>query len=137
MVAVPLAPHTPAFAVVNNPDGTVTVRINKFVRPKELEKRLREKGMRAVIDYVPYEQICREPRGETVPRPDRMPFRRMNGSGFWINPKDLGPDETLVVDTHSANGDLAKNHGGSVGVIHGPVATCELVPAEVSGVDGG
>ncbi|MER7363521.1 hypothetical protein [Nonomuraea wenchangensis] len=55
-VAVPLVSETPAFAVVKNPDGTVTVRINEFVRPKELERRLWEEGVRAVIDCVPYGQ---------------------------------------------------------------------------------
>ncbi|MEU4508428.1 hypothetical protein AB0G05_02930 [Nonomuraea wenchangensis] len=134
-VAVPLASETPAFAVVKNPDGTVTVRINEFVRPKELEKRLREEGVRAVIDYVPYGQTCREPRGEIVPQPQRMPLRRSDGPGFWIDPRDFGPDETLVVVMHSAAGDPAKSNGGGVGVIRGPVAPCELVPAEFSGAD--
>ncbi|MGW4968241.1 hypothetical protein ACWEPL_64495 [Nonomuraea sp. NPDC004186] len=135
-VAVPLMSDAPAFAVVKNPDGTVTVRINEFVRPKDLEKRLREEGVRAVIDYVPYGQACREPRGQTVPQPDRMPLRRAEDSrDFWIDPKDFGPDETLVVVMHSANGDLNKSYGGGVGVIRGPVAPCELVPAEFSGAD--
>ncbi|GAA1570293.1 hypothetical protein GCM10009678_61350 [Actinomadura kijaniata] len=35
----PLLPDEPAFAVVKNTDGTVTVEINEFVRPKELEKK--------------------------------------------------------------------------------------------------
>ncbi|SEU27568.1 hypothetical protein [Nonomuraea wenchangensis] len=135
MVAVPLVSETPAFAVVRNPDGTVTVRINEFVRPKELERRLREEGVRAVIDYVPYGQTCREPRGEIVPQPQRMPLRRLDGPDFWIDPKDFGPDETLVVVMHSADGDPAKSNGGSVGVIRGAVAPCELVPAEFGGVD--
>ncbi|WP_240973599.1 hypothetical protein [Nonomuraea composti] len=42
VVAVPLASKAPELAVAKNPDGTVTVRINEFVRPKELGKRLRE-----------------------------------------------------------------------------------------------
>ncbi|MEV0591759.1 hypothetical protein [Nonomuraea cavernae] len=135
-VVIPLMSDTPAFAVVKNSDGTVTVRINEFVRPKELEMRLREEGVRAVIDYVPYGQTCREPRGEIVPQPERMPLRRAeNSMDFWIDPKDLGPDETLVVQMHSANGDPAKGNGGRVGVIRGPVAPCELVPAEFSGVE--
>jgi len=70
-----------------------------------------------------------------VPQSERMPLRRMDSGDFWINPKDIGPDETLVVKMHSANGDPAKSHGGSVGVIRGPVAPCELVPAQFSGVE--
>ncbi|WP_336215978.1 hypothetical protein [Nonomuraea sp. LPB2021202275-12-8] len=135
-VAVPLTSETPAFAVVKNPDGTVTVRINEFVRPKDLEKRLREEGVPAVIDYVPYGQTCRQPRGQNVPQPDRIPLRHAeDSSDFWIDPKDFGSDETLVVQMHSANGDVAKSNGGSVSVIRGPVAPCELVPAQLSGVD--
>lgn len=135
-VAVPLTSETPAFAVVKNPDGTVTVRINEFVRPKDLEKRLREEGVSAVIDYVPYGQTCRQPRGQIVPQPNRMPLRQAeDSSDFWIDPKDFGPDETLVIQMHSANGDVAKSNGGSVSVIRGPVAPCELVPAQLSGVD--
>jgi hypothetical protein len=135
-VAVPLMSDAPAFAVVKNADGTVTVRINEFVRPKELEKRLREEGVPAVIDYVPYGQTCRQPRGQNVPQPDRMPLRHAEDSmDFWIDPKDFGPDETLVVQMHSANGHPAKSNGGSVSVIRGPVAPCELVPAESSGTE--
>ncbi|WP_188196725.1 hypothetical protein [Nonomuraea sp. SYSU D8015] len=135
-VAIPLMWDAPAFAVVKNSDGTVTVRINEFVRPKELEKRLREAGVRAVIDYVPYGQTCREPRGENVPQPERMPLRHTEDSpGFRIDPKDIGPDETLVIQMHSANGDPAKSNGGSVAVIRGPVASCELVPAKFTGED--
>ncbi|WP_431934055.1 hypothetical protein [Nonomuraea jabiensis] len=135
-VAVPLMSDAPAFAVVKNPDGTVTVRINEFVRPKDLEKRLREEGVPAVIDYVPYGQTCRQPRGRNVPQPDRMPLRPAEDSrDFSIDPKDFGPDDTLVVQMHSANGDLTKSNGGSVSVIRGPVAPCELVPAEFSGAE--
>ncbi|MGW0203261.1 hypothetical protein [Nonomuraea sp. NPDC003201] len=65
-----------------------------------------------------------------------MPLRQAEDSrDFWIDPKDFGPDETLVVVMHSANGDLNKSYGGGVGVIRGPVAPCELVPAEFSGAD--
>jgi hypothetical protein len=134
-VAVPLASETPAFAVVKNPDGTVNVRINEFVRPKDLERRLGEEGVSAVIDYVPFGQTCREPRGQDVTPSDRMPLRQEEYSSFWIDPKDFGPDETLVLQMHSANGDVAKSNAGSVSVIRGPVAPCELVPARSGGVD--
>ncbi|MFI6456315.1 hypothetical protein ACIBF6_32725 [Streptosporangium amethystogenes] len=136
-VAVPLLPDAPAFAVVKNPDGTVTVRISEFVKPRELEERLSQEGVRAVIDYVPYGQTCRQPRGEVVPQPDRMPLRRAGDSmSFWIDPKDLGPDETLVVQMHSARNDTSESYGGSVGVIRGSVASCVLVPANFGGGEG-
>jgi hypothetical protein len=131
-VAVPLLPDAPAFAVVKNPDGTITVRINEFVKPKELERRLNQEGVRAVIDYVPYGQTCRQPRGEVVPQPDRMPLRRVRDSmDFWVDPKDFEPDETLVVEMHSARNNPSKSNGGSVGVIRGPVAPCVLVPSNL------
>ncbi|GAA1737833.1 RNA polymerase sigma factor [Nonomuraea bangladeshensis] len=75
----------------------------------------------------------RRRRRRSPPRTPRMPLRQLDGPGFWIDPKDFGPDETLVVVMHSANGDPAKSNAGGVGVIRGPVAPCELVPAEFGG----
>lgn len=46
-VVVPLFSDAPAFAVDKNPDGTVTVRIHEFVKPKELERSLLEAGVPA------------------------------------------------------------------------------------------
>ncbi|GAA1570288.1 hypothetical protein GCM10009678_61340 [Actinomadura kijaniata] len=58
-----------------------------------------------------------------------MPLRRDGDSmGFRVDPKDFAPDETLVVQTHSARGNPREGYGGSVGVIRGRVAPCVLVP---------
>ncbi|MEU7895747.1 hypothetical protein AB0B45_23185 [Nonomuraea sp. NPDC049152] len=85
-----------------------------------------------MIDYLPAGQTCRQPRGELVPTPV-SPLKDTEEYGtFWIDPKDLGPDETLVVVMHSSQNDLSKSSGGSVGVMRGPVAPCVPVAEDDS-----
>ncbi|WP_052424111.1 hypothetical protein [Nonomuraea candida] len=137
VTSMPLLPSTPAFAVEKNSDGTVTVRIHELIESEELEKRLAEAGVKAVIDYLPDGQQCQMDRGEIVPAPVN-PLQRTADYGTWlIDPKSLAPDETLLIRMSFKDNDPAKGFGGGVGKIRGPVAPCVPVPMGTRGPDGG
>ncbi|MFI6737061.1 hypothetical protein ACIBI9_29395 [Nonomuraea sp. NPDC050451] len=138
VTAMPLLPSTPAFAVEKNPDGTVTVRIHELAKSKELENKLAEAGVKAVIDYLPDGQNCQLDRGETVPAPvDPLQDTEEDGT-FLIDPKSLEPDETLVIVMHFKHNDPSKGFGGGVGIVRGPVAPCVPEPMNHErGPDGG
>ncbi|GAA3659375.1 hypothetical protein GCM10022224_023500 [Nonomuraea antimicrobica] len=130
VTATPLLPSTPAFAVEKNPDGTVTVRIHELIKSEELESKLAEAGIQAVIDYLPDGQTCQLDRGETVPAPvDPLQDTGEYGT-FLIDPKSLEPDETLVVVMHFNQNDPSKGFGGSTGIIRGPVTPCVPTPMD-------
>ncbi|WP_406279104.1 hypothetical protein [Embleya sp. NBC_00896] len=58
------------FEVKKQPDGGVLFKINEFRNPKGLEQRLRDLGVRAVVDYVPWGKKCAEPRFTEHELPD-------------------------------------------------------------------
>ncbi|MFD2357700.1 hypothetical protein ACFSTC_63115 [Nonomuraea ferruginea] len=61
-VALPLLfGSAPAYAVAENPDGTVTITINEAKDPEALEAELRGMGHDFVADYLPAEQEVRHP----------------------------------------------------------------------------
>src|SRR5262249_35212973 len=51
----------PAFAVDANEDGTVTVEINSLRDAAGLQSKLREAGIRAVVQYLPPGKACKQP----------------------------------------------------------------------------
>ncbi|MFE2872418.1 hypothetical protein [Embleya sp. NPDC059259] len=46
------------FEVVKRPDGGILFKVDEFRNPKGLEQRLRDLGLPAVVDYVPYGRKC-------------------------------------------------------------------------------
>ncbi|GAA2400549.1 hypothetical protein GCM10010191_04670 [Actinomadura vinacea] len=69
-VAVPVALgsyFSPAYAVSREPDGSIKVLIRGYKDPDGLERKLRDFGVSAVIDYLPPGTQCREPRATYAP----------------------------------------------------------------------
>ncbi|MCK9928580.1 hypothetical protein MXD62_15595 [Frankia sp. Mgl5] len=58
---------SPAYALSEEPDGTVKVQINEFRQAKQLEADLRAAGINAVVDFVPIGQTCQQLRGGGAP----------------------------------------------------------------------
>ncbi|WP_439674597.1 hypothetical protein [Embleya sp. MST-111070] len=46
------------FEVEKRPDGGILFKVDEFRNPKGLEQRLRDLGVRVVVDYVPYGKTC-------------------------------------------------------------------------------
>ncbi|MFI9592880.1 hypothetical protein [Nonomuraea sp. NPDC052265] len=131
VVAVPivLTGGAPSSWAVNLDEGMVTIQIRDFDDASGLEKRLKELGVPALVDYVPKGMMCREPRGkdvENIPRgiyslPENIPGES-EGWQMRINTKLFGPGQTFVW-TLSGKGGLTSTY-----LMEGPVAPCEPVP---------
>lgn len=137
-VAIPLTfgGGAPAYAVTDNPDGTVRIEIKEVRDPDKLEADLRAKGINVVVDYIPFGSKCSpQPRAErflpqeeaalaVFPSPEPPDPRR---PGFTIDPRVIKPGQTGVLEVS-----VGEDGGGIVigvwaRVAEGPVADCTLV----------
>ncbi|MYS83345.1 hypothetical protein [Embleya scabrispora] len=124
-------------------------RVIEFRNAKALEQRLRDMGVSVVVDYVPVDKQCREPRfreyamsgddltaiyhwEEARPkngdRLDDAEIAHLVQGWHELVPALIPPGTTLVL-TEGVIGDGER--GGSIGsyaLASGPVAPCELEP---------
>ena len=134
-----------AFAVTQNADGTVTVQIIALRDAEGLERKLRDAGVPALVQYLPAGKAC---EGVRVNRSGRDPAPhlvdsvvQMNDDGsirFTID-KSEHPGQTLVVRTQDfAPGQPLPGQPGdapeaasSVGVSfeYGTVRPCKVIDA--------
>ncbi|WP_053174646.1 hypothetical protein [Nonomuraea sp. SBT364] len=121
----------PAFAVDKRADGTVEVWIKEFRDPGDLEAELAAAGVKAVVDYLPAGQTCKEPRG-THPAPggrtETKIGRSRDGISFSITGGQVKDGQTLVLTAGVDRSDPGKPPTSlSLGVVAGEVAPCEPV----------
>ncbi|MER5650116.1 hypothetical protein [Streptosporangium sp. NPDC002524] len=153
-VAVPVfvGAGTPAYAVDQNPDGTISIKINEVREPKRLEADLNALGFRAVVDYVPQGKQCEDPRGDFLPR-ERSYGRAADDAlvlidretpsegGFVFNPGALDEGQTAVLEFTIGEPTV----GIWARISNGPVKPCVLVdsaehplgPSRAPGSSGG
>jgi hypothetical protein len=126
---------TPAYAVVRNADGSVTVHVRSLSDAAGLQQKLRAAGIPAVVEYTPTGKTCREPRGRrpATRQPLSMSVRVGDDTTFTIPRNAVGPGQTLALTT-SVGGQLS-----SIGaeIVEGPVRPCQLVDAPVPPARGG
>ncbi|SDM75409.1 hypothetical protein SAMN04488074_12662 [Lentzea albidocapillata subsp. violacea] len=92
----------PAYAVVDNPDGSVTLTVREFGRFKEATEKLREHGISAMV--VPVLPDCADKRPQVdPPRRGLIPFkdvRQVNGEAtLTIVPEAILPNSVLAIGT--------------------------------------
>lgn len=129
-----------AYTVAKNDDGTVRVRIYSFTDADGLERRLREAGANAVVDYTPSPQECQIDRGKDAGHDYQFDMNLEQPANtdyveFLLRPADIREGETLVVNLSygEEEGDMATSSMGDQ-LITGPVAECEPeVPPQPSG----
>ncbi|MFI6814230.1 hypothetical protein ACIBG7_17580 [Nonomuraea sp. NPDC050328] len=124
-VAVPFlnGAGTPAYAVAKNADGTITLKINEFRDPAQVEKDLAALGLTADVSYVKPGSRCAPDRGETDSGPsfskeelaskdpevrkrinaaiDNSPNGKafkMGGGEVRIRPQHIKPGQTAVME---------------------------------------
>ncbi|OPC83502.1 hypothetical protein B4N89_23485 [Embleya scabrispora] len=78
------------FEVVKRPDGGILFKVDEFRNPKGLEQRLRDLGVRAVVDYVPYGKQCAPGRYTE----HRLPDGGMDALYHWLP----SPEGRLLTD---------------------------------------
>ncbi|GAA2420948.1 hypothetical protein [Nonomuraea africana] len=134
-VAVPavLGGGSPAYAVTDNPDGTITIEINEFKDAKALAGSLRERGVDIVVDYIPRGKKCSpQPRSQDW-GPDVEfllgPSDHEYGKPvFRVDPSVIEEGQTGVLEVSISELDGGGTVVGSWSrVSNGPVAPCELV----------
>ncbi|MET8332513.1 hypothetical protein [Streptosporangium canum] len=121
----------PAYAVTRAANGMVTIQVRDFRDASGLKERLEDLQVPAIVDYVPWGQRCREPRGKHVrdiprglySRPENIPGEK-RGWQMRIDTRLFKPGQTFVW-TISANGESSST---STYLMEGPVASCEPVP---------
>ncbi|TYB64365.1 hypothetical protein FXF51_21865 [Nonomuraea sp. PA05] len=130
-----LASPSPAYALRDNPDGTITVHIYEAKDPKGLQAELRGRGVNAVVDYMPVGKTCKQPRSTTWAPGVRLASpltaeEEADGPGFRIDPSVLRPGQTAVLEfvTEEVGGEFVQA-GVRDMVSDGPVGDCVLVDA--------
>lgn len=131
-VAVLLPSTAQAYAVRTNPDGTITVRIFEARDSEGLEAELRANGLNAVVDYVPKGKRCSpQPRSTSWVEGVRLASpmteeEEAGGAGFRLDPSQVKPGQTAVLEFLVDESFGAMNAGISDQVSAGPVAECTL-----------
>ncbi|MFI9594230.1 hypothetical protein [Nonomuraea sp. NPDC052265] len=119
----------PAYAVTGTADGGVAVEINAFRDPGGLASELAAAGVKAVVDYLPYGQTCKEPRGRHGGGEGRFEAsigRSGDGISFRIAKGQVPAGQTLVLAvTLDRSGPEAPPVSTSLQVVRGAVTPCE------------
>jgi len=135
-VSVPLLSGgaQPAYAVTPNDDGTVTVQINSLRDASGLEQKLREAGVPAVVEYLPFGKGCRQPWFTPAgPSTGGGAVRSAVGGSsggpttFTVTRPPAG--QTLVITTHTGPGAPDGHEAVGIGIGHalGTVPPCRVV----------
>jgi hypothetical protein len=127
---------TPAYAVSKNDDGTVTVEISSLNDAAGLERKLRDAGIRAVVQYVPRGKACKQPWPQTPSGPPehgaglivKGGVRHTDDHTVFTISNNLPADLTLVIVTQTAR-EMPGPEAIGITFAHGDVGTCELVDA--------
>lgn len=130
----------PAYAVTANGDGTVTVEINSLRDAAGLQRKLREAGVRAVVQYLPPGKTCRQP-WYTPATSERGPSsgeiqEGVGGETRFTIDAPLPAGETLVITTQVAGaGDASGAEATTIAVAFakGDVGVCEVIGAPSGG----
>jgi hypothetical protein len=125
--AVMLAGGSPAYAVTQNPDGTVTLSVTSKAGVQPLNARLRVLGDPVVV--VPTGPDC--PSISSLPHPDLGPGKMVSGKSSDINGsltidvQGVPAGDTAIVVLNTTPGGT----GMATSIISGPVPSCVSPPA--------
>lgn len=146
-VAVPafLGGGRPAYAIADNPDGTISITINEMKNPEALEDDLKDRGHDIEVDYVPQGKQCspkeRSQSWASQAEQDKFspwPPQDSDEPKIVIDPSVLKEGQTGVmmfsVSEPSTGGMIA---GTYIRVSNGPVAECVLVDSDGAPLDAG
>ncbi|GAA3151788.1 hypothetical protein [Nonomuraea roseoviolacea] len=95
---------SPAYALTDNPDGTVRVQINELRDADKLEADLRAKGINMVVDYIPQGKKCSpQPRAARFLPDEQAPLIAMlthddGEATFVIDPRVIKDGQTGVLE---------------------------------------
>ncbi len=131
---------SPAYAVVRQDDGSVTVTINRFEDAHGLERKLEANGIPAEVNDRTAEETRRCPTPWLPPGKVMVTPLDPGGATYTVQLSDFTGDETLVI-WGSEEGDRrsvddpdysAHDYVPNVAVAPGPVAELSCVPIDVT-----
>ncbi|WP_329086318.1 MULTISPECIES: hypothetical protein [unclassified Streptosporangium] len=119
----------PAYAVIKNPDGTITIEFRDRFYIKDFHKRLQEDlrafGVPTVVDLLPTGKMCKEPRARYWPEKENRALTEWHSRpdvlSFTLHRDRIKSGQTLVV---TFAGSFDTEGGWDFKVAEGPVATC-------------
>lgn len=121
----------PAFAVTRTTQGDVVVTVARLDDPAGLQGALREKGITADVQYLPWGKGCAARRFTEAPMPRTGRVwsfgQTSKGYTFTIPAGGVRPGQTLVLELTSTAHDSATVSGGRVSLAAGPVGPCSPV----------
>lgn len=133
--ALSLAKPTPAYALDTNPNGSVTLVIDRATDAAQLQADLAKHGIRAKVTYLSPGMVCAPGRYQEAPaQADDKTHGAMSIESRSADPQRLQltldqgmtpAGQTLVLD--AAKG--TNGWGFSVGTAVGPIGECVQVPA--------
>ncbi|MBB6546044.1 hypothetical protein [Nonomuraea rubra] len=127
----------PAYAVSKGADGGVGVEIHTFTDPDGLEAELARAGVKAVVDYLPQGQTCKQPRGTHGGRSGEFAAsigRKGDGIAFKIEKGQVPAGSTLVLTvSKSKDGDDRPPFATSLEIVQGAVSECEPTSTPLPG----
>ncbi|MFD1536825.1 hypothetical protein [Nonomuraea guangzhouensis] len=130
-VAIPLLlGGTPAYAIADNPDGTVNIQINEVKDADKLQSDLRAKGINVVVNYIPRGKKCSpQPRAaHFLPKEvGLVVWPPPEGANFTIDPSVIKEGQTGVLEFSVGGVQGSVVAGIWARVAEGPVADCTLV----------
>ncbi|WP_433515034.1 hypothetical protein ACQP2T_05160 [Nonomuraea sp. CA-143628] len=129
-VAIPLLfGGTPAYAISDNPDGTVHIQINEVKDADKLQADLQAKGINVVVNYIPRGKKCSpQPRAaHFLPKETGLVVWPPQEEGYTIDPSVIKEGQTGVLEFSVGNVQGSVVAGIWAGVAEGPVADCTLV----------
>lgn len=118
-----------AYAVAQNQDGSVTIRIMRYQDAEGLEAEIEKYGVAAEVYYLPKGKWCKRPQYKAAPLNQDAAFEMVDRTGMnvVIQPRAFTPDRTLIL-THSGTPDDPSDPVGdrpvTVNIATGPVGPC-------------
>ncbi|MFJ2028760.1 hypothetical protein [Streptosporangium sp. NPDC087985] len=125
LVAVPMitGSENPAYALTQNPDGSITLKINEFRDPDQVERDLADLGVKADVSYLKPGTWCAPGRFRSLGEPEFTPeelksddpavrarvrkaientpsrkaYDTIPGGGLKIYPKEIKSEQSVVM----------------------------------------
>jgi hypothetical protein len=119
-----------AYAVTENPDGSVTVEVDSLTDAAGLQSALKAAGVNAVVEYLPEGKTCQQPWFTPAGRHGGMYSSRAgpmaDGKTRFTISGNMPADETLVVTTQTGSGG---EQALGIAWAKGTVPPCQVVDA--------
>ncbi|XVQ87094.1 hypothetical protein ACQP2K_06670 [Microbispora siamensis] len=158
-VAVPLVvgQQAPAYALTKHPDGSISLRINEFRDPGQVERDLAKLGIQADITYLPLGKRCADGRAPFVAG-DRTSFTKEElesrdpavqarirrqaenmasskaiqaKNGITIHPEFIEPGQIVMIEVNENPVEPDAEHPGVAGQFTGRLTEGPVKPCRV------